>query len=251
MMRHLWLLFRRKFLETLRQPVWVVLGLSTPLLYLALFAPVLDAFTGGPGFGEGDVLDVFVPGILALLAFGTGMGAGWIVIDELKAGVIERLRVTPVSRLALILGTALRDVVVMVIPALIVVLVAIPFGFHAHWDGIALLMVLLSLVTVTTSALSSALGIILRETGSLAAIWNGVNLPILLLSGVLLPLSIAPGWLRLLAHINPLYYAVEASRDLAAGTLTSWDVAQGFLVMTALTIVVLWWATNTFRKAVA
>src|SRR5690606_14290246 len=131
------------------------------------------------------------------------------------------------------------------------VLVAIPFGFHAHWDGIALLMVLLSLVTVTTSATSSALGIILRETGSLAAIWSGVNLPILLLSGVLLPLSIAPGWLRLLAHINPLYYAVEASRDLAAGTLTSWDVAQGFLVMTALTIVVLWWATNTFRKAVA
>ena len=35
------LLLRRKLLETLRQPVWVVVGLSTPVLYLALFAPLL------------------------------------------------------------------------------------------------------------------------------------------------------------------------------------------------------------------
>ncbi|HEX5166381.1 MAG TPA: ABC transporter permease, partial [Thermomicrobiales bacterium] len=250
MLRQLWLLFRRKLLETIRQPIWVILGLTTPLLYLALFAPVLEPLGGGPGFSSGDVLDVFVPGILALMAFGAGTGAGWIVISELEAGVIERLRVTPVSRFALVLGPALRDTLTMLIPALIVVVVAVPFGFHADWTGIALLMLLLGMVTIVTSAASSALGLILLEVGSLAAIWNGVNLPILLLSGVLLPLSLAPGWMQLLAHLNPLYYVVEAARDLAAGTMGSWVVLQGFLIMTLLSVVVLWWTTRTYRQAV-
>ncbi len=251
LIRELWLLFRRKMLETLRQPVWVFLGLSTPLLYLAFFAPVLKPLAGGPGFGSGNVLDVFVPGVLALMAFGAGTGAGWIVIAELNAGVIERLRVTPVSRFVLVMGTALRDVVMLVVPAVIVVVVAIPFGFRPHWAGIALLLLLLSLVTATTSATSSALGIILREIGGLAAIWTGVNLPILLLSGILLPLSLAPGWMRLLAHVNPLYYVVEASRSLSAGIISTWTVGQGFLVMGLLTMAVFWWATQTYRRAAA
>ncbi|HVX30828.1 MAG TPA: ABC transporter permease [Nitrolancea sp.] len=251
LLRQFWLLFRRRMLETIRQPVWVIVGLSTPLLYLALFAPVLKPLAGGPGFRHGSVLDVFLPGILALMAFGAGTGAGWIVIAELDSGVIERLRVTPVSRFALVIGTALRDVVMLIVPALIVVVVAIPFGFHAHWLGIALLMLLLSLVTMITSATSSALGIILRQIGSLAAIWTGVNLPILLLAGVLLPLSLAPEWLRLLAHLNPLYYVVEASRDLAAGTITSRPVVEGFLLAIVLTILVFWWSARTYRRAVA
>ena len=70
------LLSRRRLLETLRQPIWVFMGLSVPLLYLALFAPLLTSLAGGPGFPTGGVLDVFVPGILALMAFGAGMGAG-------------------------------------------------------------------------------------------------------------------------------------------------------------------------------
>jgi hypothetical protein len=61
------------------------------------------------------------------------MGAGWVVIWEMDSGVIERLRVTPASRLALLLGTVLRDVVMFAVPAVIMIAIAIPFGFHARW----------------------------------------------------------------------------------------------------------------------
>jgi len=249
--RETWLLFRRKLLETLRQPVWVVMGLTTPLLYLALFAPLLKPLAGGPGFAGGHVLDVFVPGVLVLMAFGSGSGAGWVVISELKSGVIERLRVTPVSRLALLLGTIARDVVMLLVPALVVIAVAVPFGFHPHWAGIGVLLLLLSLVTASTSAISSALGLRLRDIGALAAVVTGVTLPLTLLSGILLPLSLAPRWMRVLAHVNPLYYAVEAARPLAAGTISTGTVGLGFLVLALLTAVVLWWATQTYRRAVA
>jgi ABC-2 type transport system permease protein len=245
------LLWRRKLLETLRQPVWVIVGLSTPLLYLALFAPLLHGLAGGPGFPRGAVLDVFVPGVLCLMAFGAGMGAGWIVIFELDTGVLERLRVTPASRFALLMGTVLRDIVMLVLPALLVIGVAIPFGYRPHPAGIAIMLVLLALLTAIVSAWSGALGLILRQIGSLAAVVTGLQLPLTLLSGVLLPMSLAPAWLRVMAHFNPLYYAVQAARDLSAGTITSWTVVSGFLVLAPLTAVTVAWATRAYRNAMA
>lgn len=248
--RDMFLLFRRKMLETLRQPVWIISGLSTPLLYLALFAPLLKGFAA-QALSTGSVLDSFVPGVLALMAFGAGMGAGWVVVWEVQSGVIERLRVTPTSRFSLLMGSVLKDVVMFIIPALLVILAASLFGFHLHWAGIAMLLVLFSLLTAAVSAASGSLGLILKDIGSLAAVVTSLQLPITLLAGVLLPLSMGPEWLRVLAHFNPMYYAVEASRVLGGGVISSMKVLEAFLVMAPLTALTLWWATGVYRKAVS
>ena len=245
------LLWWRKMLEMIRQPVWVISGLTTPLLYLLLFAPLLNRLAGGPAFPRGEVLDVFLPGLLALLAFSSGMGAGWGVIAELRTGVVERLRVTPASRFALLVGGVLRDVVVFLLPASIVVLVAVPFGYEPSVPGVIGLLALLCLVTAATSAWSSALGLIFRDIGGLAAVVTGLQLPLTLLSGVLLPLSLAPGWLRGLAHVDPLYYAVQASRALSDGTVDLSRVGLGVLVIGALTVVTMAWATRCYRLVAA
>jgi ABC-2 type transport system permease protein len=245
------LFFRRKLLETLRQPVWIITGLTTPVLYLALFAPLLRSLAGGPAFPPGQVLDVFVPGIIVLIAFGAGMGAGWPIIWELDSGVIERLRVTPASRLALLLGTVLRDVVMFAVPGAVVIAVGAAFGYHVHWGGLVLLFVLLALLTAACSATSSALGLNLKQIGSLAAVVTGVQLPLTLLAGILLPLSLGPTWLRVLAHFNPMYYAVQASRSLAAGTVATGTVGLGFLVMAAITALAMWWGTRSYQRAMA
>jgi len=245
------LFFRRKLLETLRQPVWIVTGLTTPVLYLALFAPLLRTLAGGPAFPPGHVLHVFVPGIMVLIAFGAGMGAGWPVIWELDSGVIERLRVTPASRLALLLGTVLRDIVMFVVPGAVVIIVASAFGFHDHWGGLLLLLVLLALLTAACSATSSALGLILKQIGSLAAVVTGAQLPLTLLAGILLPLSLGPAWLRVLGHVNPLYYAVAAARSLAAGSVGNWTVLVGFLVTGAVAALALCWGTRAYQRAMA
>jgi ABC-2 type transport system permease protein len=99
------------------------------------------------------------------------------------------------------------------------------------------------------SATSSALGINLKQIGSLAAVVTGVQLPLTLLSGALLPLSLGPAWLRVLGHLNPMYYAVQAARDLAVGTITTVDVGIGFLVTVAAAALALWWGTRSYRKA--
>ncbi|WP_356712230.1 ABC transporter permease [Paenibacillus sp. CECT 9249] len=248
--RNLGLLFTRKMLETLREPSWVIAGLSTPLLYLALFFPLLKNLNS-PIFGSGEVLDIFLPGLLALIAFGSGVGAGWGVIFELQSGVIERLRVTPTRRFSLLMGSVLRDTVMFIVPALLVIIVASFFGFQPHWGGTLVLIVLQSLLTVIVSAISGSLGLILKDIGSLAAIVTSFQLPIMLLSGVLLPISLGPNWLQIVAHFNPMYYVVEASRILAEGVIAHQQVWLAFFIIIPLTVIVLWWSTRVYSKYVA
>jgi ABC-2 type transport system permease protein len=249
--RDVGLLFQRYLTQLLRNPVWVVVGFSTPILYLALFTPLLKHLVGSGGLPTGNVLDLFLPGILSLLAFATGIGPGFNTLFELKAGVIERFRVTPASRFAILIGPILASMLMMLVFDAAVVAIAFGFGFSVHWAGLGMLVVLLGLLMVTVAAWSIATALVTKEISGFAAIANGINLPILLLAGVLLPISLGPSWMRVLAHFNPLYYLVQASRVLAAGTLSGSAVWQAFAVLVPLCLLVLAWATRVFRTAVA
>jgi ABC-2 type transport system permease protein len=197
------------------------------------------------------VLDLFLPGILSLLAFASGIGLGFSTIFELKAGVIERFRVTPASRFAILIGPVLAGLVMMVVFDSVVVAAGFGFGFAVHWAGLAVLAVLLALLMVTVAAFSIATALLTRDISGFAAIVNGLNPPVLLLAGVLLPISLGPAWMRVLAHVNPLYYLVEASRVLAGGTLSGTPVWQAFAVLVPLCALVLAWATRVLRTAVS
>jgi ABC-2 type transport system permease protein len=113
------------------------------------------------------------------------------------------------------------------------------------------LAVLAALLMVTTAAWSIATALVTKEISGFAAIANGLNLPVLLLAGVLLPISLGPEWMRVLAHVNPLYYLVQASRVLASGTLSGSAVWQAFAVLVPLCALVLAWATSVLRTAVS
>jgi ABC-2 type transport system permease protein len=246
------LLFGRSFREAMRNGLWVIVGVSTPLLYLALFTPLLQQLVGGPGFPTGSsALDVFLPGLLAFLAFGSGLGPGYTTMFELQEGTVERFRVTPVSRFALLIGPILSNITWLFIFSAILVAIAVPFGFHLHIAGMVVSFVLLALTLAIMASFSISIAFLTKDISSMSAILNGLNLPILLLSGVLLPLTLAPQWMRIIAHINPLYYVVDADRVLAQGNIMNGTVGLAFLVMLLLTALTLWWATRVYRKAVA
>jgi ABC-2 type transport system permease protein len=246
--RDIGLLFQRQLTQLLRNPVWLVVGFSTPILYLALFTPLLKSVAHLP---SNAVMDLFLPGILALLAFSTGVSAGFSTIFELQGGVIERLRVTPASRFAILAGPILASMAMMFAFDAVVVAIGYGFGFGVHWGGLAILAVMLGLLMALASAFSVAVALVTKEISGFAALVNGINLPILLLAGVLLPISVGPTWMRVLAHFNPLYYLVVAARVLAAGTLTGTAVWQGAAVLVPLCALVLLWATRIVRTAVS
>ena len=101
------------------------------------------------------------------------------------------------------------------------------------------------------SPLSYTLALILGSEDALAPTINAIALPLLLLSGVMLPMSLAPGWLQTLATLNPLYHAVAATRDLFNATFGQGEVLIGVSLMGVLAIVAVTVGARAFSRAAA
>ena len=87
----------------------------------------------------------------------------------------------------------------------------------------------------------------IKSEDALAPLLNMVSVPVLLLSGILLPMQLAPGWLRTLAAINPFSHVVDASRAAFRGDTGS-DLTVGLLCAAGLAVVGLAVANRTFQR---
>lgn len=244
------LLSRRSIQEGLRNPVFIFMGVVIPVIYLAFFAPLLTTLAAQGALKTDNVLNLFIPGMLPIIAFSTGIFTGFGIIEELRSGVLERFRVTPASRFSILAGQVMFDTCSVFFQCFLFVVIALPFGFRANPLGLVILFFLLALLSIITSSFGNALGVMLKHEDRYAPVVHGINLPVLLLSGTLLPMSLAPGWLHVVAHFNPVYYVVEASRSLASGNIGSVEVGYAFLALIPLTLLTVSWATNVFKKAI-
>jgi len=250
-LRDSWLVFGRYWGLFIHNPVWVAIGVVQPLLYLVLFAPLLSSIAKTPGFPSGGAYNVFVPGLLVQLGMFGAAGVGFSLIAELRMGVIERLRVTPVSRVSLLLGRALRDILSIVFQSLILIVLALPFGLSINPIGVVVVLALIALIGLLTASIAYAAALWLRSEDSYAPLIFTSSLPILLLSGVLLPLGLAPQWLRSIAAVNPLSYAVDAARAVFLGNLDNPSVVKGVALMAVLAILAIFLGARAFGRAVA
>jgi ABC-2 type transport system permease protein len=248
LLRDTWLIFQRQMLLVLRNPVWLIVGVVQPLYFLLLFGPLLK--TALRATSNAEAYQTFVPGLLVMLAIFGSMFVGFGLIAELRAGIIERSRVTPVSRLALMLGRSLRDVVSLLFQALLITVLAIPFGLRIKFTDLMLTFLLLALIGLMLSAVSNAVALKLRSEDALAPLMNAVGQPILLLSGILLPLTFAPLWLRRVSDWNPFSWAVDASRALFSGNPGADSVWQALLILGILTVAGLTWSARSFANSV-
>jgi ABC-2 type transport system permease protein len=239
------LVFKNQLAQNLREPAWLFIGLAQPVLYLVLFGPLLERMA--EPFGVDPWL-LFTPGMLVLLAMWGGMTAGFGIVAELRAGVVERQRVTPAGRLSLLTGRILRDVAVVTVQGVILVAFAIPFGLRPSWPGVALTLVLVALLTAGIASVSIAQGLATKTEGGVAAMMNGLQLPIMLLAGILIPMQFAPGWLETLSRFNPVTYTVDAARALFAGELGSSDVIVGCAVTILLTAALMAVGVRRFQR---
>ncbi|MEU8922988.1 ABC transporter permease [Kitasatospora sp. NPDC048545] len=249
--RDTWLVFQRQLLLMIRTPVWIAVGIIQPLFYLLLFAPLLKKVLAPDGASSyADAYQVYVPGLLAVLCIFGGLFTGFSLLGELKAGIIERSRVTPVSRLALLLGRALREMVALLVQAVLITLIALPFGLRVSPLSLLLAYLLLGLLALMTSAISFGIALMVPADAAMAPVVNTIAQPIALLSGVLLPLTLAPDWLQQLAKWNPFYWAVEGMRALFSGHAGDSAVWQGLLVVVAMTVLAVYWSARLFSTRV-
>lgn len=242
---------KNELLIQLRNPLWLFFGLFQPIVYLALFAPFLRGIASTPGFPSDSAIQFFAPGLLIMNAlFGAGF-AGFGLIDQLRSGFIERLRVTPVNRLSLVLGLIFRTPVVLLVQSFILIVTAYFFGFKLDFWGGHILVLLLLLVGITMASLSYTIALKVKEEGALAATTNFFTLPLMLLSGIMLPVAFAPKALQTIAKFDPFYYAVSAARAVSSGVLDDATVWKAIIIFLVLGVLCLSWFIRSMKEAVA
>jgi ABC-2 type transport system permease protein len=218
-----------------------------PLLYLLLFMPLLKSLSGVPGIGTNTV-DFFIPGLLVMQALFGSAFVGFSLIDDIRTGVIERFLVTPVKRPAILLGRVLRDAVILLFQCVLITLVALPFGLSVNAGGFLLSLLLYALIGITMASMSYGFALIYKIEDPLAPTLNTIALPVTLLSGIILPIVLAPVWLQDIAKFDPFYYGVNAARALFAGNFQSIQIAEGFIVVTVLAIIIFLLALRQLEK---
>ncbi len=234
----------------LRSPFWILASLFQPVCYLYLFAPLLkNVSPAGGGADDIGSINSFAPGLLVMVAlFGT-LFVGYGMIEYLRSGVIERLRVTTASRLSLLLGLVLRDVTTLLMQTALVFVLSLPLGLVIRPLGVVLVVGLMVLVALVISPFSYSIALLAKNEDAMGPILNFFSQPLLLLSGVLLPLTLAPLWLRTLSDANPLRYVVDASRAIFRGDLSDPSVWIAFASMAVLVVIAFGWAMRQMRKA--
>lgn len=247
-LRDTWLIFGRYARQSLRNPMWVLVGMAQPVMYLALFGPLLKGVSAAPGFPPGDAWQVYVPGLLVQMGMFGCLFVGFGIIGEWRLGVLERMRVTPVSRLALLLGRVMRDVLMILVQSIILIGAGIALGLRAPVVGVLIGLGFVLLLAVSAASLSYAAALATKSENVYAPLLNMVALPLLLLSGILLPMSLAPGWLNVLSNLNPLRHIVEGMRDAFLGEYATRAVIIGLLIALALAVISLALGTRTFFK---
>src|SRR5690349_11206146 len=242
------LVFRRQERLALRQPAWVIIGLMQPILYLALFGPLLKGLPGSSLGGGGNAYRFFVPGLLIQLALFGSTFVGFTIIADWRAGVIERFRVTPVSRLAIMAGRVLRDVLTLVVQAAVLVLVGVAFGLRAPVPAVLIGFGFIALVAIGLASLSYATGLLVKSEDAFAPLVNTVVVPLLLLSGIFLPMTLGPGWLQGIARISPFRYIIDAMRGAFQGQYFNTIMVEGIAVAIGTAAVCLWLGSRVFLR---
>jgi ABC-2 type transport system permease protein len=90
LLRDTWLLFMRELMQTLRNPVWLIIGLFQPICFLLLFAPLLDGVAQAPGFPPGGALNVFTPGLLVMMGMYGAAFVGFGLLADLSTRRCDR-----------------------------------------------------------------------------------------------------------------------------------------------------------------
>jgi ABC-2 type transport system permease protein len=226
------LVMTRELRPVLHDPFSLVFGMIQPLVFLALFGPLLVGSLGGQADAAlgGSVWQWFVPSILVMTAlFGTSI-VGSNLLFEFQTGAHERLLVTPLSRPSLLIGRALKEMAPLAAQAVIIVVVMIPFGFQLYAAGALIGLALLAVFGIGLGSLSYSLAIAVRKQEWMFwAVQQTLIFPLMILSGMLLPLESAPEWMRVAALFNPLTYLVNAERALFAGQVGSAEALWGWV----------------------
>jgi len=186
-----------------------------PALWLLVFGQVFTRTRAIPT-GNLRYLDFMAPGILSQSVLFISIFYGLSIIWERDLGVVHKFLASPTPRTALVLGKALSAGVRGLAQAVIIYALSLALGVAIDWSPLSLAGVLLVVVlgAGSFSVLSLVIACLVKTRERFMGIGQMITMPLFFASNAIYPVSMMPGWLQVIAHVNPLTYEVDALRTL-------------------------------------
>ncbi|HUB38528.1 MAG TPA: ABC transporter permease [Streptosporangiaceae bacterium] len=241
-------LARRNLLVWARVPAYLVFTVIQPVMFVLMFRYVFGGAINVPG---GNYVDFLMPGIIGQTAAFASFATAIALAQELKKGVIDRLRSMPMARSAVLTGRLLADTGRMLVTILIIVAVGYAVGFRFS-NGVipAILMVVLATVFGLAICLIAAFtGLAIGDEESVQAFGLIWLFPITFLSSAFVPISSMPGWLQAFANNQPVTYVINTMRALAIGGPIEANLWKSIAWLAGILIVFVPLAVRAYKRA--
>lgn len=244
MMADTWHLFNKYMIITLRMPMWSLFTLIQPMIWLIIFGQLFGRFVQSEHY-----MDFMVPGILIMTVLFGSSWSGVSLLREISAGTVDKMLVSPVSRVAIVLSRVLHSAVQVIAQAIVILVVAWAMGSSINFNPIYLIlgMLVVFLLGVGFAALSNGFAITLQREEPLVMIGNMMTLPLMFFSSALVPEQFMPDWIQYVSVLNPITYAVEAVRAVISSAPDIGLFVKGFVVMLVFAGATLAWAVTAFN----
>jgi ABC-2 type transport system permease protein len=221
----------------------------------SLAQPLLFLLAMGYGFGsvfqkagEGSYINFLAPGIIGMSIIFTSIFTGIEIIWDRQFGFLKEMMVAPMSRLNIMIGRTVGGATVAMMQGVIVLILAIIFGFHPYsFSGILFVIPVMFLVALLFTALGTMIASLLDDMQGFQLIMNFLVMPLFFLSGALFPLEGLPKTLSIIAKLDPLSYGVDAFRSLLINS-SHYGLGLDLIVLTIITAIFLWLGSYFFKK---
>jgi ABC-2 type transport system permease protein len=247
--RDTWLTFTYETGQLVHNPAAVAAALLSPVTYLLFFTPFLKSVMHTSSYA--DAYRIYVPLLFCTQGLFGGLFAGLVLLGAIRQGVIARYCVTPLSRIGLLLGRELMVVAMIGFQAVVITVIALVFGLRVPPASFLLALIVLAMMVLLGVSVSYAVAILAPNESVLPSVMNGVAQPISLLAGVLIPLSVAPLWVRNVALWNPWAWAANGMRAIFEGHIGAQVVWQASLILAVLVVVTLILSSRLFTREIA
>jgi ABC-2 type transport system permease protein len=249
--RHTWFMVGRQVRNLMREPIWIVLLLVQPMVWLLLYGQLFKRVTNlpGGGFGTDSYITFLAPAIVIMNAFFGATWSGMSMITDLDRDVLPRFLATPVSRVSLVVSQIIRSALIAVIQAIIILFVSLALGVHIHTGivGWVVILAAAALMNAGFAGLSNGIALLVRKEATMIAVANFIGLPLFFLSSTLISIRQIPEWMQQAAKFNPVNWGVIAAREVVLPG-TDWDsVGLHLALLLALSVATAAFATWTFR----
>ena len=248
--RQSWQVSLRGIRVLVRNPAFLGITLTQPIIWLLLFGALFKAVTQIPGFHGGSYIDFLTPGIVVMLAVSSAGWTGMGLIEDINGGVMDRMLASPAWRGAPNAGLVAYAVLTIVLQSVLIVLLALVLGAHytGGVGGVLLLILVAALLGAAFASLSNGVAVLARQRETLIGAVSFVLLPLTFLSAALMQQSLVPAWIRTVARFNPVNWAVQAGRSAAMQKIDWGLVGTRIGLLVAFALLSAMFATRAFTR---